>query len=170
MRIAGVDLKNLRKESLMASLGEGEISLTVTAFPYGFTEELMQELPMPEPPWQFIRGKGGKIERGEAGEPIKYKDTQNPSYKLDLQKVSALHLAAQFYEALREESKVSFEAQPENFKDKNEFYSRIHKEILESGITGGVVLDVIKLANKLSGIDLEKVDVAKEDFTAAGQD
>jgi len=169
MKVAGKDLSKMKHGTVSVELADGTVEFKITAFPYGFMDDLLRNIPAPEPPWGFVRGKNNRYERDESGAPLRFRDESKPEYRRAMQKHTALQMAAQFHQAVREDPQIEWDAQAEDHSDMRAFYEKIHEELKVSGITMGAVLRVVQAVNELSGISIDKIESAKEGFTDPDQ-
>lgn len=138
----------------------GKLALEFSPLPLGFYEQIEKRVKMPKPPRTgWLRDKKNRFARDDFGNLIAETDDQDPVY-LDAKKIADRRQnTAMLYELLRTSPLVEFSQVDDGTL---EFFDRVYEELVAAGMSSGQQLQIIRAANKVSGLDEEEIDSAKK--------
>lgn len=144
-----------------------DIVLNIQALPLGYQETLEEYIPTPGMAKYCKQLGPARDEKGqvikEGGQILYRYDTDDPRYKKAIIRANTLQTVAMFYRAVQDvNADMVFEAQPNG--DMPRFYSDLHDELREFGLTIGDINVVVRAALRLSNIGEEVVEQTKQDF------
>lgn len=134
---------------------DGDITLTIQAFPLGFEERVMEWLPQPVAPRRYAM-KAGKVLKDERGVPVLEMEDRTPEHLAKVRRMGMLQGVALLHESLRGEKSITWETpEPPEVEKKEAFYSAIYEEMKAANLTTG---DVMFLLVEIKDLSLKKYE------------
>jgi len=142
------------------------VMVTINGLPFGFQEQMENELPSPEPPRRPKKNVDGEvIYKDKRKKTVKTEpDRDDPKYKKEAQAQTWLQMAWTVYHGTKHDSKLKWSATPEKFKTHEKFYRAIADEMKDAELALGHVINLAKAVLKLSGLTKEQLEAAEETF------
>lgn len=165
------ELSELRSKLVTVTVAGNPVGFKVCSVPWRVSERIERLFPFPSPPLSFHRG--GKVAKNAQGRPNAVPNPQDPSYVAKRNETLKWRLGAMFYEGLRTDATITWDSEePEKGKDDDKamatFYKAIAQEIMETGLTAGVVLQIVNEVNAMSDLTDDLIKRGMEDFTQPG--
>ena len=144
MKIEGLGTLIRRGTVTITDASGAAVDLKIAAYPLGFHTELIRDLPGPMAPLK-------KIGHGKDG-PIMERNEKDPKFKAEEARTTHLQSVALAYMALRDETRITWDAKREEYPDARSFYVALEAEAVAAGWTGDAIDTVAKAAVALSDL------------------
>ena len=172
MKVLGYSGLAVKREKVVLERGDGNIELLLTALPPSYSDIVSGELPEPIAPLKKVPVRDPDTQKfikdPVTGSKIYPPNTDDPGFKREAALHGSLTSIAMVYHALKSDPNVSFETEykPDDPSfDGRKFYLAIRNEMESFGLNMGDVFTLVKKVSMLSGVSVEEVKQAEEDFT-----
>lgn len=176
MKIKGTVLNpQPNRETVYIPRGEQILTLVVSGYPLGFSEDMQEKFPKPPVPKGFAKAQGRK---GKAGKVLRDPATKKAILIDDYENVEYVKACAErgvrlamwnLYYALAADPNIEFDAKLEDSAPE-EFADSIYEEVKAAGFTMGEVEFIIDKAYELSSLTSQKVMEARDSFLSAQEE
>lgn len=160
MKIVGYELGGLARGKVMIPRGQSAITLEVQAYPATFEPDAL--FPLPKAPIKPIQYRSGRAVRDKNGRLELDYDEDDPAYKRELRRLLPLRTAYLVYHAVKDCGQVNFETAGDDTKP--EFFESIFSELVQAGFSVGDLNLIVEGAQRVSNLDKDAVEDAKENF------
>ena len=138
--------------------------LVVRAVPYGFPERLAAELPLPEPPVEYAKDRGGAVLRDRNGDPVRTEKTGDRKYRAELGRVRALRLNLRARESLRGDPAVAFETEDPKPGAWRDSATKVEAEFRAAGFSDAEIVAIYEKSLELESGAPQRIDEASKSF------
>ncbi len=164
MKIKGAAPGRNTADVTLGRPGGKSVTLTVSALPLGYWDDVEQWIPEPRPPQSgFVRDTDRALAKDAQGRPVAEYDRDDPKYLAACKRATILQNALCIAEALQNEPKVTFDAKPS--RNRMEKYAEaLIDEMKEFGLSDGDQVAILRAVGTASSISFTRLAEEREGF------
>jgi len=146
--------------------GQEAVMVQINSVPFGFDQQIEEELPSPKPPLKVMRdpvtGKSIPV-KGKPGVFVTVPDKEDEEFQREERIITRLQAAMTFYHGTKCDGGITWEVDPAQLSGRK-FYEGVAAELKQSGIPFGAVSKVAVQVMRISGVDSARIKEVEKVF------